>query len=1010
MPGGRGGARKGAGAKRREPEGVNPFEIAKQRVEAKKVRLAEQEELQEEERRKRLLAGPGWSCSLCTFDNLSDDAKLNGVCGVCAAPRGETDSDVTMADANAMNGNASQPELTEGGMLSLAQMFVRIVRRQSFTGLVKYLTKGVDDQILRFQNEFKAAEDAVKKSMEEAQRLAAQVEESRKKIEGRDSLKDLTDCEDWIATTPGGVAWCEFCSKYCAGVTADPRQLKSPWIRGSVGFRGTPINLFDLTRGEVRKKVEKHLESDLHQSCVEAKADEGSQPTIREAVDAVKQIEREAMRNLLRVALHCAKNKKAILQYEELVYLCDLNGAVVGDREHSRKTAQTMLEVAAQIGKRQILNFLTKVNPIMNHKPHFFIKADKACDRQMKQFEIINIRLNYFGTPLILHLKIVPIGSGDYTENVPGTDGTSPEAGSLVCFNLILETVEEYGVDMIKNQISIFEVNDHPGIGLGIAEQGRGSVFDGEYCYNGALGGNGGDNVKALFKDPVRGYGDTTHETGHDPSHALDIAKELGAKAVPDNYVLDTIHVMVKAVYAHYSKSPKRTRSLLRLCDEWGIKYEELHYLFEVRFIASETMVLKAFLTDLPVIVLHLRLEAVDADVDGNVKSKIRGWLKKITTFRFVSTLITQLDIDETIKEFSVKAQSSEPLWIHYPDMVAILHSNVQALQRDIGSNSKRLFSQLEKGELWATVDEKMKQPPEDADAPGEGKSTFDFIDGKWILKMKLGQSPGATETKKTMLEHQKACVSTLLSNIRSRLPVPEVLRKLRDVFDFDRMELSNPSPEAFEQLQTHGDEAIDWLVENKFPKLDAETIKADALKVRIWVKDNYDRFYEKDEAKSTWQAKRRSNHVPKPHFKIAGNGSIMEALFLTPNVVGRYIAQYLQIADYMIAYDITTADVERIGSHMQLIKSPLRCSQLDSTFAVLTFLSFNLPFLHEVDLDIIIEAWRKTGHKLPINKNEAESIVLSRLQNRVSSTFFMKKNDFLPDASDDFKWIKEKA
>ena len=39
-----------------------------------------------------------------------------------------------------------------------------------------------------------------------------------------------------------------------------------------------------------------------------------------------------------------------------------------------------------------------------------------------------------------------------------------------------------------------------------------------------------------------------------------------------------------------------------------------------------------------------------------------------------------------------------------------------------------------------------------------------------------------------------------------------------------------------------------------------------------------------------------------------------------------------VHLADYMIAYYIKSADVERVGSHMQLIKTKLRTSLSDQT------------------------------------------------------------------------------
>ena len=75
-------------------------------------------------------------------------------------------------------------------------------------------------------------------------------------------------------------------------------------------------------------------------------------------------------------------------------------------------------------------------------------------------------------------------------------------------------------------------------------------------------------------------------------------------------------------------------------------------------------------------------------------------------------------------------------------------------------------------------------------------------------------------------------------------------------------------------------------------------------------------------------------------------------------------LREYLHIADYMIAYDAKAADVERVGSHMQLIKTKLRTRLADLTFKALLFLSFNLPLLHDIDIDLLVEAWKAAGHR----------------------------------------------
>jgi len=92
----------------------------------------------------------------------------------------------------------------------------------------------------------------------------------------------------------------------------------------------------------------------------------------------------------------------------------------------------------------------------------------------------------------------------------------------------------------------------------------------------------------------------------------------------------------------------------------------------------------------------------------------------------------------------------------------------------------------------------------------------------------------------------------------------------------------------------------------------------------------------------------------------------------------------------------------------MQLIKTKLRTSLADQTFKSLVFLSFNLPHLHEIDVDILVNAWKAAGHKLPITREDADSIVLRRMRSEESQTFFLKKGSrFHPS---NFNFLTDRA
>ena len=79
-----------------------------------------------------------------------------------------------------------------------------------------------------------------------------------------------------------------------------------------------------------------------------------------------------------------------------------------------------------------------------------------------------------------------------------------------------------------------------------------------------------------------------------------------------------------------------------------------------------------------------------------------------------------------------------------------------------------------------------------------------------------------------------------MLKTFDQRLPMPEVLIHLREVYDFRRMPWHDGTA-----LEAWSNDSMAWLVAHKFPELDVETLKSQALKVRMWLRENLDSFYQ---------------------------------------------------------------------------------------------------------------------------------------------------------------------
>lgn len=163
---------------------------------------------------------------------------------------------------------------------------------------------------------------------------------------------------------------------------------------------------------------------------------------------------------------------------------------------------------------------------------------------------------------------------------------------------------------------------------------------------------------------------------------------------------------------------------------------------------------------------------------------------------------------------------------------------------------------------------------------------------------------------------------------------------------------------------------SLDWLVERKLPHLDADLVRAEALRVRHFVR----------EYRSEWFVKRPVYGEDgtlvgsEPRLALVGETSIARTLFTEPErVPGGVPRQFLQLLDYLIAYRFTQADCERVGRAMTLTKTKLRTSLGDEHFKECVWVAYNSPGIHEVDLQAFVQRWRLDGHLSAMMSDGAE-------------------------------------
>ena len=576
----------------------------------------------------------------------------------------------------------------------------------------------------------------------------------------------------------------------------------------------------------------------------------------------------------------------------------------------------------------------------------------------------------------------------------------------------------------------------------------------------------------------------------HDPPHASGLVKD---KMHDEFGYLPVIHEIIRQIYSHFSRSPKRWRGLEATASELGVELTQLHYIFEVRMVESETSAFKNFMTDLPAIEAQLLsdIEAAEGTAHATTVliSKARSWRRQIRQFKFVAVVLVLLDVNEALRKFSKATQADAGLAIDVPNHRASLEATLIA-RRDgsLGPKVWRNMRQLCDGkygsmeligvplpeaeremraeavgsalpaelanarddELWdveaiiehkpigrgfqylvwwkgfprgeatwesrvnlrpVDIDEYWEQvraqaaaatapsappspppspspllplpplaplpsspppgPPSDSDFDSEPPSDTDSEDeligeaasaARAKLQADLAEHPAYVR----ILSYQRAICESLLRHMPGYLAIPEVVTHLARVTDFRLMPLEFTA-EAHSALETWGNESINWLVANVLTHLDADVLRAEAMRARFFVRDHQKEWvleYDVIGEDGKVMGKER-------RLSLVGETSIAHTLFTEPGrISGGVPHQFLEVMDYMIAFRFNQSDTERAGRTMTLTKPALRSSLGNKHFKQAAWVAFNSPGFHEIDIMALVRRWKADGHLSAVMKD----------------------------------------
>ena len=564
-----------------------------------------------------------------------------------------------------------------------------------------------------------------------------------------------------------------------------------------------------------------------------------------------------------------------------------------------------MVHITAEYGRKELAVFFQTKHPLTGRKPRVGLAADKVTDAGGVQSEIVNARFNYNGTPVTVCLALAEIGD-DYGDGVA-------EAGGFACFQKIVETVEQYGIICFEGDgptaVSVLDKN-------GQHEQISCFVADGELVYRSE---DAGVNHYLHHHD---GLGDPTILTHWDPPHAIDILKSHAQS----DYVKQ-MHAIIKEVWSHFSRSPKRSRQLEKFVAKQSGEWLNLHYLFEIRFVESEYKALLAFAKDLALIVKFLQAEQREESTDGVIKAKIVGWLRMLRSLKFITSLLTSIDIDEQLKILSKETQSDSSLVIYYPEQRQNCFTKLKQLQTGLGVNSKSRLEDLRRGRY--TFDKiKRAAPPQtlvrdehSSGGGGGGGGSYDFDNDdddsptdEYVEVLMFGID--AEHVAEYVLNYQKEQVDAMVLEFDDLVANVEVYTHLATVLRFDAMltelkgGLSHSSAVA---LLCKVDDSIEFLVRHRYLSLDAFDLQTQWRRVFHWLGEKWRLFFYDDECPESAHEDTKAKWKPSPYLKLTGDGGVFPALWQSEGPAD--IADFLVMCDDMISLRTCQSDTERAGT-----------------------------------------------------------------------------------------------
>jgi hypothetical protein len=309
---------------------------------------------------------------------------------------------------------------------------------------------------------------------------------------------------------------------------------------------------------------------------------------------------------IFRTAYECAQSQLSFREYPRLINLQSKNGLDCGNVLYSDHACADILQHIASQMRKEIVDHIIKT------KSTFALMVDESTSCSNEQSLIVYIRTLFNGEPCVYFLGLLPL-CGTRSETI---------------YNILSEFLT----------------------GIGLSDQILMNQFV-AFCSDGAsnmLGKHQGVATLLLAKFP-------NLVVFHCMAHRLELAVK---QAVDDVNNVSHFRDLIDSIYKLFSMSPKNQRELNEAAGQTVVQLLKVKKIFDVRWVFSSFIAMKAFLRDFPALHNMLAKASVDCTRAAKERSKYSGLSKKMQSWFVVAEACLIKDTLRVLKQLSMFFQA----------------------------------------------------------------------------------------------------------------------------------------------------------------------------------------------------------------------------------------------------------------------------------------------------------------------------------------------------------------